>query len=199
MTKPDFRRYCLARLRSVSAHSRFKRDKLLQARLLSAVLARRPRSVLLFWPLGSEPDVRAVVHRLRRAGIAVYLPFMEGPSFRMVPFRYPLEQKKFGIFEPGDSLRKIKQIDIAVVPAVGVDAQARRIGFGKGMYDRFFAALKKRPFTIFVQLARCVTNEKICDDYDVSADVLLTPTDCFTAAGMTHDKRNTLRRCNRHH
>ena len=154
--------------------------------------------MLLFWPLGSEPDVRALIHALRRRGVHVYLPFMEGASFRMVPFRYPLERKKFAIFEPGISHRNIKKIDLAVVPAVGVDAQARRIGFGKGMYDRFFATLKTKPITIFVQLERCMTHEKICDDYDVSADVLLTPTDCFKAAGITYDKRNTLRRCNRH-
>ncbi len=198
MTKPEFRHYCLQKLRSVAAHSRFKRNKMLNRRLFECIAASKARSVLLFWPLDSEPDVREVIRRLRAGGVAVYLPFMEGASFRMVPFRYPLERKKFGIFEPGNSHKNIKKIDLAVVPAVGVDAQARRIGFGKGMYDRFFAALKKKPVTIFVQLEGCTTQEKICDDYDVSADVLLTPTDCFKAAGMTYDKRNTLRRCNRH-
>ncbi len=199
MTKADFREYCLKKQRSVWKHNRFERDKRLCAMLYAELKKSRGRDVLLFWPLGSEPDLRPLLHRLRRERWNVYLPFMVGESFRMVPFRYPMIRKQFGIYEPGFSNRNIKKIDIAVVPAVGVDAQARRIGFGKGMYDRFFAALKKKPKTIFVQLERCLTNKKICDDYDVSAEVLLTPSACYEAAGTTHDKRNTLRRRDRHH
>jgi len=198
MTKNEFRSHCLKKQRAVWAHNRIERDKRLCDAVYAEVQGGRRKSVLLFWPLESEPDLRPVLQRLRRKGRTVYLPFMVGASFRMVPFRYPLVRKQFGIFEPGFCNRKINKVDIAVVPAVGVDAQSRRIGFGKGMYDRFFATLKNKPKTIFVQLAECMTNEKICDDYDVSADVLLTPSARYEAAGTTHDKRNTLRRRNRH-
>jgi len=157
MTKAEFRRTCLERLRTVAKHGRYVRSKLVQRRLYDAIGDAKGRSVLLFWPLGTEPDIRPLIHRLRREGWRVYLPFMEGASFRMVPFRYPLKRKKFGIFEAGTSTKKIKKIDIAVVPAVGVDGRVRRIGFGKGMYDRFFATLGTKPKTIFVQLARCRT------------------------------------------
>ena len=199
MTKAAFRDVCLQKQRSVWKHNRLARDKHLCARLYKTVAEKKKRSILLFWPLESEPDLRPLLQRLRRKGWNVYLPFMEGASFRMVPFRYPMYRKKFGIYEPGKSHRTINKIDIAVVPAVGVDAQGRRIGFGKGMYDRFFTTLKRKPKTIFVQLETCMTNEKICDDYDVSADLLLTPTVCYEAAGAVHDKRNTLRRCDRHY
>ena len=198
MTKAAFRVHCLEKQRSVWAHNRLERDKRLGDALYGELRGSKGKSVLLFWPLESEPDLRPLLHRLRRERWQVYLPFMVGASFRMVPFRYPMIRKKFGIYEPGYSNRKINKIDIAVVPAVGVDARARRIGFGKGMYDRFFAALKKKPKTIFVQLEECMTNEKICDDYDVAADVLLTPSARYEAAGTTHDKRNTLRRRHRH-
>ncbi|MBD3801202.1 MAG: 5-formyltetrahydrofolate cyclo-ligase [Campylobacterales bacterium] len=198
MTKAAFRDICLEKQRSVWEHNRLERDKRLCDALYAEVRTTGGRDILLFWPLGSEPDLRPLLHRLRREGWNVYLPFMVGASFRMVPFRYPMYRKKFGIYEPGYSNRNINKIDIAVVPAVGVDARARRIGFGKGMYDRFFARLNRKPKTIFVQLEECMTNEKICDDYDVSADVLLTPSARYEAAGMIHDKRNTLRRRDRH-
>ncbi len=199
MTKAEFRSHCLEKQRSAWQHNRLERDKRLCDALYRELDGERGKSVLLFWPLESEPDLRPVLHRLRREGRQVYLPFMVGASFRMVPFRYPMVRKKFGIYEPRFSNRRINKIDIAVVPAVGVDACARRIGFGKGMYDRFFASLKKKPRTIFVQLVECKTNEKICDDYDVSADVLLTPSARYAAAGTIHDKRNTLWRNHRHH
>ncbi|WP_345973205.1 5-formyltetrahydrofolate cyclo-ligase [Sulfurimonas diazotrophicus] len=199
MTKAAFRDICLNKQRSVWEHNRLERDKRLCDALYAEVRTSGGKDILLFWPLGSEPDLRPLLHRLRREGWNVYLPFMVGASFLMVPFRYPMFRKNFGIYEPGFSNRNIKKIDIAVVPAVGVDAQARRIGFGKGMYDRFFARLNRKPKTIFVQLEECMTNEKICDDYDVSADVLLTPSARYEAAGTIHDKRNTLRRRDRHY
>jgi 5-formyltetrahydrofolate cyclo-ligase len=198
MTKAEFRKYCLRKQQSVWEHNRLERDKRLCDAIYEEIGHKSAKDILLFWPLGSEPDLRPLLHRLRREGWNVYLPFMVGESFRMVPFRYPMYRKQFGIYEPGYSNRRIKKIDIAVVPAVGVDAQARRIGFGKGMYDRFFATLNRKPKTIFVQLEACLTNKKICDDYDVSADVLLTPSACYEAARTTYDKRNTLRRRYRH-
>ena len=100
---------------------------------------------------------------------------MQRQSFKMVPFRLPLKQKKFGIYEAGNTLRNINKIDIAVVPAVGVDGNFQRVGFGKGMYDRFFASLQKRPYIIFIQPTLCYTKKNICDDYDIACDLLLTP------------------------
>jgi 5-formyltetrahydrofolate cyclo-ligase len=93
----------------------------------------------------------------------------------MVPFRLPLNKKKFGILEAGNTLRNINKVDIAIVPAVGVDKNLQRVGFGKGMYDRFFAKFKKKPYTIFIQPEICYTKESLCDSYDVACDLLLTP------------------------
>jgi len=105
----------------------------------------------------------------------IYIPFMQGKSFKMVPFRLPLKRKKFGIFEAGNTHRNINKIDIAIVPVVGVDGNLQRVGFGKGMYDRFFAKLKNKPYTIFIQPEICFTKELVCDSYDVACDLLLTP------------------------
>ncbi|MCW8954404.1 MAG: 5-formyltetrahydrofolate cyclo-ligase, partial [Sulfurimonas sp.] len=107
--------------------------------------------------------------------------------FKMVPFRLPLKKKKFGIYEAGNTLRNIKKIDIAIVPIVGVDGRFQRVGFGKGMYDRFFAKLKKRPYIIFIQSEFCYTKEFICDDYDVTCDLIITPN--FKIKNKTIDTR----------
>jgi 5-formyltetrahydrofolate cyclo-ligase len=93
----------------------------------------------------------------------------------MVPFRLPLEKKKFDIFEAGNTIKNIKKIDIAIVPVIGVDVNLQRVGFGKGMYDRFFAKLRKRPYIIFIQPKVCYTKYKVCDSYDIECDLLLTP------------------------
>ncbi len=193
MSKVTFRKNCLKALRSAAPQSQILRQHKLNQHLLRHPKVREARSVLAFWPLGMEPDIRATIHTLRRQK-KVYLPFMEDDSFKMVPFRLPLEAKKFGLYEPGNSNRKIKTIDIAIVPAVGVDGEGRRIGFGKGMYDRFFARQRKKPYVIFVQNQTCKTTQYICDDYDVKADQLITPHECYAVKGTKHDKRDHLRR-----
>ena len=143
-------------------------------KLLKELRSIRNKSILFYYPLGNEVDLRKIINIIRKTN-DVYIPFMEDESFKMVRFRLPLYKKKFGIFEAGNSFRKINKVDIAIVPAIGVDSNLQRIGFGKGMYDRFFAKLKKKPYTIFLQADECYTKEKVCDSYDVSCDVLLTP------------------------
>ena len=174
LTKAQFRKKSLDKLRKLSSHNRLYRDSLVNAKLLNELKDVRNKSILIYYPLANEVDLVKVINIIRRNN-DIYLPFMEQQSFKMVKFRLPLHKKKFGIFEAGNSLRKINTIDIAIVPAIGVDANLQRIGFGKGMYDRFFAKLQKRPYTIFIQADECYTKEKVCDGYDISCDVLLTP------------------------
>ena len=199
VTKATFRKKCLKTLQTLSRHNRCYRDAKVVAKLLSHPRVKSAESILAFWPLDSEPDIRGALAALRSQNKKIYMPFMEDDSFKMVPFRLPLTPKSFGIYEPGDTKLNIKKIDVAIVPAVGVDGEGRRIGFGKGMYDRFFARLKERPYIIFVQSKLCNTSKYICDEHDITADLLITPEAYYAAAkGTKNDKRNTLRRWHSH-
>jgi 5-formyltetrahydrofolate cyclo-ligase len=174
VTKSDFRAECLKRLKSSNPYTKKYRDGQVRKELERIINELRPKRILLFWPIGFESDIRKTILKLRPK-CEVYLPFMDGVSFKMVPLRYPLERKTFGIYEPRNSYRKYNLIDVAIVPVVGVDGSLRRVGFGKGMYDRFFPTLKTKPFTIFIQSCTCRTMQDVCDDYDVQGDLLITP------------------------
>jgi len=174
LTKTKFRENCLQKMKNLPKHNRFYRDALLNKKLLLEIKKRRHKNILFYYPLGFEADIRKTLTKMRQIS-NVYVPFMQLQSFKMVPFRLPLKKKKFGIFEAGNTLRNINKIDIAIVPTVGVDFNLQRVGFGKGMYDRFFAKLQKKPYTIFIQPELCYTRKKVCDSYDISCDLLLTP------------------------
>ena len=178
LTKNSFRQKCLQKIKKAPQHNKFYKNFLINRTLfkeLEYFKEKKRLKILFFYPLPYEADIRKVLQKMRKKH-TVFVPFMEGKSFKMVPFRLPLKKKKFGIFEAGDTIKKNNKIDIAVVPAVGVDGNMQRIGFGKGMYDRFFAKLQEKPFTIFVQLEFCYTNQVLCDSYDIACDVLITPT-----------------------
>ena len=193
MDKAAFRQHCLQKMKERSRHNKHYMEAKLHQRLHTLIRKSKAKSILMYWPMPIEADLRKLMWALPRE-MQVYLPFMEDVSFKMVPFRLPLERKQFGIYEPGNTNRKINKVDIAIVPAVGIDSEARRIGFGKGMYDRFFAKLKNRPIIFFVQLEYCCSPKAICDDHDISADVIVTPRTCYSKTGNKNVKRNTLRR-----
>ena len=174
LTKDRFRENCLKKIKKLPQHNKLYRNSLLNNKLIKELNKRKYSSILFYIPLGFEADIMKVLTKVRQKS-TVYVPFMVGESFKMVPFRLPLNKKKFGIFEAGNTLRNINKIDIAIVPAVGVDVNLQRVGFGKGMYDRFFEKLKNKPYTIFIQPEICYTKESVCDSYDVTCDLLLTP------------------------
>lgn len=161
-------------MKSYSVHNKFYKDSLLNLKLLKELKSYKRKKILFYYPLPFEANILKSLKIIRKK-CDIFVPFMEGESFKMVPFRLPLRQNQFGIFEAGNTFKKINNIDIAVVPAVGVDINLQRVGFGKGMYDRFFAKLQKKPYTIFIQPEFCYINKSICDSYDVSCDLLLTP------------------------
>jgi len=173
LTKTIFRTNCMKKIKDISIHNKAYKDALLNKSLLKELKKNKFKNILFYYPLLFEADIRKTIKTMRRK-TAIFVPFMERESFKMVPFRLPLKKNKFNIYEAGNSLRKIKQVDIAVVPIVGIDGALQRIGFGKGMYDRFFPTLRKRPYTIFLQTNICKTDKLICDNYDIKCDLLIT-------------------------
>ncbi|ABB44123.1 5-formyltetrahydrofolate cyclo-ligase [Sulfurimonas denitrificans DSM 1251] len=174
LTKVIFRQNCLNKIKNSSKHNCLYKNKKISNQLIKELKKFKNKKILFFISLPFEADTAKIIKQIRKK-YKIFVPFMQGESFKMVPFRLPLKKKKFGIYEAGNSLRDIKNIDVAIVPVVGVDGNLQRVGFGKGMYDRFFEKLKKRPYTIFIQSEFCFTKELICDDYDITSDLIITP------------------------
>ena len=174
-TKENFRKLFIKKLKFFSKEAKIKKDKYICTKILEAIDLHEAKNILLYIPLSTEVDVRALIKLLRkRKDTKVYVPYMKGDSFIPVEFRYPLKVKRFGIKEPPYSNCCKKKIDLAVVPIVGVDKTFRRVGFGAGMYDRFYDRLGYRPVTIFTQLKLCVSNEIITSSHDIEPDYIIT-------------------------
>ena len=197
LSKTKFRENCIKILKNSPQHNKLYRDAKVNNILLKELKSIKNKKILVYNPMNMESNITKSVNTLRKK-CDIFMPFMVDESFKMVPFRLPLKKKKFGIYEAGNTLKNIKKIDIAIVPVVGVDGNLQRIGFGKGMYDRFFAKLKKKPYIIFVQTKICYTKEFICDDYDIRCDLLITPHVRVENKEKNYVKRNTNRWCYRH-
>ena len=177
MIKKEFRNHCLKKLKKASRHGAYIKDKKILDDLYQCIISSKATNIMLYLPLKMEVNMYPLIVRLRKEKKNLYVPFMEGASFRLVKYRLPLCRKRFGIKEPLDSKQyRIKQIDIAIVPIVGVDTTHRRVGFGKGMYDRFFEKNRQNiNKTVFVARELCYAQEIVTDHYDVKADMIFTP------------------------
>ncbi len=174
--KKLFRQECLRVLKKEQKQSNYRKDKDILGILYQLVERYKAKSIMLYIPLPIEVNIYPLINRLRKEQKTIFVPFMEGASFRLVKYRLPLEKKQFGISEPNNSKQyRVKKLDLAIVPIIGIDDSKKRIGFGKGMYDRFFEKEQKNiKKTIFVSRKLCQTLDILTDKYDVKADIIVT-------------------------
>lgn len=112
---------------------------------LQGILAsRNARTIMAYWSLPDEADIRPLVDQLVAQGITIVLPKVTGEEtmeLRRYASRADLEEGAFHIMEPvGESFTDYDQIDIILVPGMAFDAAGHRLGRGKGFYDRFLNA-----------------------------------------------------------
>ncbi|WP_407286842.1 5-formyltetrahydrofolate cyclo-ligase [Streptomyces sp. BP-8] len=108
-----------------------------------------PPTVAAYVSIGGEPSTRALLDRLRAAGVRVLLPVLlpdndldwalyEGAE-RLVPAGW-------GLLEPdGERLtpKAVTQAQVVLLPGLAVDRRGLRLGRGGGSYDRVLARLER--------------------------------------------------------
>ncbi|TLD97279.1 5-formyltetrahydrofolate cyclo-ligase [Helicobacter jaachi] len=171
ITKQDFRRAAKARL---DKRPHFA-DKRLNAALLGYIKRRRFYNILLYMPFGNEVDISPLIFTLRKRKYRIFIPYIQELSFKMIPLRMPLRKNAFGIYESNNSILSLIKVDAVIIPVLGIDKNFKRIGFGKGMYDRFIPSLKGKAHIIFVARSPNYISSVITQHYDVRGDCFFTP------------------------
>lgn len=138
-------------------------------------------SVLFFASMAEEVDLWPLVLEGLQAGKTVALPRYDpvSDSYAACVIRdatMDVRAGHFGIREPRAECALIagNRLDLILVPGVAFDLQGRRLGRGKGYYDRWLAALRGRTCGV-------AFDEQIMEDIpfgpqDVLISCILTPT-----------------------
>jgi 5-formyltetrahydrofolate cyclo-ligase len=180
MNKQNFRQICIEKLKKKKRNNSYKLDKIVVEKLSKLIDEKASRVIMLYVPLKIEINICNLIKKLRREKKTLLVPFMEGKSFSLVKYRLPLKIKKFGVKEPHTSNNYNNKIDLAIVPIIGIDSTFRRIGFGKGFYDRFFEKNHRSiREVVFVGREHCICSEIITEEHDVKGDFYLTPKKSF--------------------
>lgn len=132
-----------------------------------------------YWPIGTEIDVRPLLHALHAQGESLCLPITPDVGnplfFRAWTPKDRLVQGRFGTKEPSSDKTPIEP-DVILVPLLAFSPNGDRLGYGGGYYDRTLAGLrsKKQIFACGVAYAGQEMVHIPTDTYDQRLDGILT-------------------------
>lgn len=155
-SKADLRRELKRRRRALTPEQQAVASRHLCRRLKSLPEVRRARRIGLYLPLNGEIDPTPLIGWLRQRKVDIYLPVLRplaDNSLWFVAYRpdTPMIRNRYRIWEPaaGFSARRCNRLptwalDCMIVPLVGFDSRANRMGMGGGFYDRSLAFMRHR-------------------------------------------------------
>ena len=156
-------------------------------RVLAAVEFPPGCAVSAYWPMGSELDVRPLIHTLHDWGHAVGLPVIVGRG-RPLVFRawrpgLAMAPGGFGTQVPGPDRPEVCPA-VLLVPLLAFDRAGYRLGYGGGFYDRTLAGLRAAGPVCAVGLAYAgqELREVPRDAYDQRLDWIVTDTEAIRTA-----------------
>lgn len=145
--KKRIRRLMRARLAAVPTSERAAASEALCRIVRGHPLWREAESVMLFAPMPEELDIWPLAEEAwakgRRVAFPKYAAERSGylPAFASGP--EDLAPGRFGIQEPiGPPSRGRQKLDLIFVPGLAFDFEGRRLGRGKGYYDRLLSTLE---------------------------------------------------------
>jgi 5-formyltetrahydrofolate cyclo-ligase len=178
MPKQKLRQTILARRRILSATDAEASALKIQKEFIASAEFKRARIVGLYAPIQNEVDTGEVLAAALTSAKTVIYPAVlgNGLEFRAVPALDMLRKGAFGIPEPDASctIHDPCEADLIVIPGIAFDITGRRIGYGKGYYDRTLHHLEGKGklvgFCYDFQLVEAIAGEP----HDVTMDMLIT-------------------------
>ncbi|MBP3712700.1 MAG: 5-formyltetrahydrofolate cyclo-ligase [Bacteroidaceae bacterium] len=140
--------------------------------VLASAWWREAGTLLLYYPLADEVDVRLLIRVAFESGKRVLLPVVRGDELelRLYEGEASLMEGAFGIMEPTGPLFPSEQygeIELAIIPGMAFDRSGHRLGRGRGYYDRLLPRLPEARL-VGVCFSFQLLDEVPADSHDVS-------------------------------
>lgn len=157
------------RLELINSGQIDKISKQIVQNILNSDIFKRVKNVMLFYPLKGEINLLKL---LECGDKNFYFPRCSGDELLVCPHCNDYKKNKYSIPEPlSEPLNTLDVLDIILTPALCVDKNLYRLGYGAGYYDRFFKNEKIRALKI-IPISENFLCEKIpADEYDIPCDM----------------------------
>lgn len=132
------------------------------------------KHVLLFYPTKYEVNLLELLKDDKK----FYFPRVKEKDLLVCPYdkNVRLEKSKFNILEPCSNPVDAQILDLIIVPALMVDKEGYRLGYGGGFYDRFLSALEDKVTTICPIPKELFTEKLPHDCYDIMVNIIVKTT-----------------------
>ena len=135
---------------------------------------RNAEKIGAYYPIGSEILTQDIIQEALSNGKQIFLPKMIGEEikFRKILDFSSLEMGKFDIMEPRQDCPVDNNLDVILVPTVGISQKGIRLGYGHGFYDKFLS--KNKIVSISITLEKQIAKNVPQSEHDVLIDWIVT-------------------------
>lgn len=174
--KKQLRARLRQRRKAIAASAVNQAERAIARHGLRCTALRRARRVGVYLAMGSELRTAALIRALQQRGTRVFAPAVVRGQlcFRALDGQR-LSRHALGMAQPveGRPLRAA-ELDVLLLPLLGVDARGTRLGQGGGYYDRALARCRYRPYRIGVGYALQAVETLPREPWDQPLHALLT-------------------------
>lgn len=98
-------------------------------------------AIYFYYPLGTEVNLLFLAEIALAMGKQIAFPKVNGTKmdFYQVNSLTEFTEGSFHVMEPTGQRKICKETPLVLVPGLAFDTQGRRMGYGKGYYDKYFA------------------------------------------------------------
>jgi 5-formyltetrahydrofolate cyclo-ligase len=169
LERRDSTSYDFIKLASEKIHNRLKQVQVF----------RNAKKIACYFPIGSEVMTQDIMQEMLGNGKEICLPKVVGDNlnFRKIGGLEDLEKGGFGIMEPKINCPIVDDIEVILVPTIGITRNGIRLGYGYGFYDRFLA--KSNAKTIALTYAKQIVKSIPFSEKDVKIQWVVTEDESF--------------------
>ncbi len=139
-------------------------------KIRSLEIYRTAKNVMIFYPLQFEINLLPLLEDSKN----FYLPKVDGENLLVCPFKIGerLVKSEFNVLEPLSIPVSSDIPEVVFVPALAVDKNNFRLGYGGGFYDRFLESSK--AYSIVPVSEKLVVEKLPVDEFDIPVDCVIT-------------------------
>lgn len=179
--KAELRKEMIARRDALPAEERARIARSFVAKIAALPEYASADSVLATMAIGSEWNTRLLIDHARARGKSIVLPRISAPPRRLElyaveDFERDLLPGVWNIPEPDPSrCRKLEfgAVDFALVPALAVDREGYRLGYGAGYFDKLLTGRRNRPYCVTALASQFILERLPREAHDIPVDLVL--------------------------
>lgn len=178
-SKQELRKRILNLRAKISPEQEEAMNRAIYKKVISIPCFQSADTVYCYMDCRHEAGTRAIINYFWSRDIKVVVPLVKGKDmdFYYISSMEDLETGTYGILEPKPCCLKAERTAAPViVPGVAFTRDGRRLGYGGGYYDRFFAREPEHR-KIGIAFEFQMVEEIGTDPYDIGVDYVVTP-DC---------------------